>query len=117
MSIGRAIEADPEAMRVLAALTPDLRTEADAIMLWNGGWSRASVYPGGKIADPLRQLVMREIAAAPIECREGGMVGPQLIAVADRGRTAMLAVGSGVWRWADLLRDQALSERPNVKSE
>lgn len=110
LSIARAIEADPAAMRVLADLTPDLRTAADAIMIWNGGWSRASVYPGGEIADPLRQVVMREVAAAPIECRESGMLGPQVIAVADRGWTAMLAVGSGVWRWADLLLEAAPGE-------
>lgn len=106
ITIGRAIEADPEAMRALVALTPDLRTAADAVMLWNGDWSRAAIYPGGVIAEPLRQLVLREIAAAPVECRESGVIGLQLIPVADRGRTAMLAVGSGVWRWADLLLER-----------
>ena len=133
--IGRAIAADPAAMAALDALPPGIRTEADAVMLWNGGWidvggapvparpqslvpSLVIPSPGSsllaKILEsdplaPLKQTVVAALAAAPAECRNLEVSGPQLIPITEPARTTMLVVGSGIWKWADLIDPAVLS--------
>ena len=137
--IGRAIAADPAAMAALAALPAGVRTEADAVMLWNGGWIDvggapslpqsavpavpaaataaaplsppkpsliASLLPQFLRSDPLaplKQTVVTALAAAPAECSALGVVGPQLIPIVEPSRTTMLVIGSGTWKWTDLI--------------
>ena len=112
-AIARAITENPDAMAALAALPPDLRTEADAVMLWNGEWTPddepsllsffAPEHPPEHPMEPLKQVVMATLRAAPLECQDTEVTGPQLIPVAEPGRTTMLVVGSGNWRWSALL--------------
>ncbi len=110
--IGRAIAADPAAMAALAAVPAGIRSDADAIMLWNGGWLDVGGPPVPMLlptmvqSDPLaalKQTVVTALAAAPPECRELGVSGPQFIPIDEPGRTTMLAVGSARWKWADLM--------------
>jgi hypothetical protein len=71
-----------------------------AIMVWNGDW----VWFHGDIGKGLtavRQAMMWEIAFAPEACRTQPMHGMVLL---SSGGSARLAVGSGEWRWSDLLR-------------
>ena len=148
--IGRAIAADPAAMAALAALPAGVRTEADAVMLWNGGWidvggapiSAQSALPAAVTASatasakmaaprspprpsllasllpqflqsdplaPLKQTVVTALAAAPPECSALGVAGPQLIPIAEPSRTTMLVIGSGMWKWTDLIDPAVMS--------
>ena len=100
-----AIERDPAALAELDALPPGLRTEADAVMLWNGQWMLANTVPPGVPAGSLRRAVEQVVMAAPAECRDADAIGPQFIPIPDNGRTTMLVVGSGAWHWADLLAE------------
>ncbi len=109
MVVARAIAANPEAMAALAALPPDLRTEADAVMLWNGTWLPideppvVSLTPPEDLLGPLKQVVIEALAATPVECRDADTIGPQFIPIQEPGRTTMLVVGSGVWRWSSVV--------------
>lgn len=147
--IGQAIAADPAAMAALDALPPGIRTEADAVMLWNGGWidvggappspqsvassfasqfpplatpgpSRsATMLPSFLLSDPLaplKQTVVTALAAAPAECRALSVNGPQLIPIAEPSRTTMLVIGSGSWKWTDLIDPAAMPSNSPAQS-
>lgn len=102
-----AIQQDSVAMAELAALPPGVRSEADAVMLWNGVWfdqappanSTSPVVPTGG----LHLAIERIVAAAPAQCRDEAMLGPLFVPIPVGDRTTMLAIGSGAWRWSDLL--------------
>ena len=103
-----AIQQDPAAMAELAALPLGVRSEADAVMLWNGVWFD-QLLPAGTpaamvvVKEGLHLAIARMITAAPAPCRDEAIIGPVFIPIPERERTTMLAVGSGVWRWSDLL--------------
>lgn len=98
-----AITKDPAAMAELTALPPVYRTLADAVMLWNGEWLAST--PGSVVAPTteLRRVVGQVVADASPECREQPTDGPQFLAIPDDSRTTTLVIGSGTWRWADLV--------------
>jgi hypothetical protein len=99
-----AITKDPAAMAELAALPPAYRTSADAVMLWNGNWLASEQ---GSVVSPvtplLRRTVEQVVAEASPECRAAPTEGPQFMAIPEPGRTTILVIGSGTWRWSDLL--------------
>ena len=105
-----AIQHDPMAMAELAALPPGVRSGADAVMLWNGKWYDQDIpvpAPTGTGAVPtngsLRLAIETMVAAAPEGCRDEAMVGPVFVPIPEGDRTTLLAIGSGAWRWSDLL--------------
>lgn len=106
-AIGAAIAADPDAMEELAALPAGSRTEADAVMLWNGAWPGVASEPLEQLPQQpvpaLKRVVTDAVLALPVDCRDVQTTGPQLIPIQEPGRTTMLVIGSGVWRWAMLL--------------
>ncbi|MEO7786634.1 MAG: hypothetical protein ABIR77_02245 [Sphingomicrobium sp.] len=116
-AVGAAIEQDPAAMAELAMLPPGIRTEADAVMIWNGEWRALSVPTVADAAVPatspapgaseLRRTIEALATAAPPACLAALVPGPLFIPVREVGRTTTLVIGSGAWRWADLLIPQA----------
>ncbi|MEO6360880.1 MAG: hypothetical protein ABIO43_09950 [Sphingomicrobium sp.] len=120
---GQAILGDPRAMAELEALPREARTEADAVMLWDGLWqvplaksgimsvpqnTPAGVTPGQAEATPgaIRFVVQQVVGLASPECRDAPVLGPQFIPVAGSTRTTTVVIGSGAWRWADLIRPE-----------
>lgn len=103
-----AIAQDPAAMAELAALPAGIRTEADAVMLWNGDWLQLAPPNAAKPAVPvdgaLRRAIEAVVTAAAPECLAADVPGPLFIAVPEGLRTTTLVVGSGGWHWADLLK-------------
>jgi hypothetical protein len=73
-----------------------------AIMVWNGDWVRSSGEDGKGLA-AVREAIMWEVAFAPEACRSQAVHGLVLFSM-NKGSGARLAVGSGQWRWSDLLR-------------
>jgi len=119
-AVGDAILIDAAAMAELEALTREARTEADAVMLWDGRWqglgaasaTRLVVPPTATVPETVvfggvRGVVEQVIRAAPTECSETPVIGPQFVALPGLERTTFLVIGSGTWRWADLLRPDA----------
>ena len=103
-----AIQHDPMAMAELAALPPGVRSVADAVMLWNGKWFDQDIAvptPTGAVSTngSLRLAIEKMVVAAPAACRDEAMVGPVFVPIPEGDRTTLLAIGSGAWRWSDLL--------------
>ena len=71
-----------------------------AILMWNGDWVRSGAQDG-KGLSAVREAIMWEVAFAPEACRNKPMHGLVLLSLAD-GSTRF-AIGSGDWRWTDLL--------------
>ena len=116
--LAQGISENPEAMAAVAALPKAVRSDADAVMLWNGTWletgqtSVLSAVPvlseiaGQDPVTTLKTVILATLAAAPAECREVESLGPQLIPIAEPGRTTMLVIGSGAWRWSTLIEPE-----------
>ncbi len=104
---GAAIQQDAAAMAELDALPPTIRTSADAVMLWNGEWLDQGAMPKTGHAGSLRRVVEQVVADAPVECRDAEAIGPVFIPIAERDHTVMIVIGSGIWRWANLLAPAA----------
>ena len=73
-----------------------------AITMWNGEWIRTNGEDGAGLAG-VREAMMIGIAFAPEPCRSEPVRGPVLISLNDSPGGARLALGSGEWRWTDLL--------------
>ena len=78
----------------------DANRSGKAIMLWNGDWVRTGGQDG-KGLSAVREAVLWEVGFAPEACRNQRMHGMLLLSLAD-GSTRF-AIGSGEWRWSDLL--------------
>lgn len=128
-AVGAALIADEPAMAELAALPAEVRSDTDAVMLWNGSWlgvapeaqqtqeqaqmqSQApapapaqtfSLIPTLTQIPELKRVVTDTILALPVECQGVETAGPQLIPIPEPGRTTMVVIGSGLWRWSDLI--------------
>ena len=73
-----------------------------AITMWNGEWIRTNGEDGAGLAG-VREAMMIGIAFAPEPCRSEPVRGSVLISLNDSPGGARLALGSGEWRWSDLL--------------
>jgi hypothetical protein len=85
-----------------AVAEADRRTGGRAIMLWNGDWVTSRGEDGKGLAN-VREVMMVEIAFAPAACKTGVMHGLVLFSLNDGPGATRLTMGSGVWRWSDLL--------------
>lgn len=89
------------------------RSVANAIMVWNVDWSVADAKLDATAMAAIRDVVAGTIAAASPACRLQPQGGPRLIVLAGARENTVLAMGSGMWRWQDLL-DTA---RPGQRAE
>jgi hypothetical protein len=96
--------------RLVHSAVADAHLGGKAILLWNGDWVRSGGQEGKGLA-AVREAVMWEVAFAPPACREAKMHGLVLLSLTDGG--TRFAIGSGDWRWSDLLglRDGAPAVR------
>lgn len=96
-----ALRRDPD---VRAAVTAARRqaTNPRAIRIWNGDWIRGEGQAGKGLAG-LRQAIIMEVGFAPEACRDRPVRGLVLISFDDGPGAAKIALGSGTWRWTDLL--------------
>ena len=77
------------------------RLSGRAILVWDGDWVWMA-GDAGKGLTAVRQTMMWEIAFAPEACRSEPMHG-LVVLRADASGSVRLGVGSGQWRWSDLL--------------
>ena len=106
-AVGSALLSDEPAMAELAALPAEVRSDADAVMLWNGAWLDVATETQPQMTPTripeLKRVVTAAVLALPIECQGVETAGPQLIPIPEPGRTTMVVIGSGLWRWSDLI--------------
>jgi hypothetical protein len=72
------------------------------IMVWNGDWVRHSDQEGNGLA-AVREAIMWEVGFAPAECKHQTVHGLVAISLHDGPGAPRIVVGSGTWRWSDLL--------------
>jgi len=94
--VQRALRRDPLVHNAVA----NANRVGKAIMVWNGDWVRTGAEDG-KGLSAVREAILWEVGFAPESCRTRPVHGMVLLSLAD-GRTRF-AVGTGEWRWADLL--------------
>lgn len=93
------LQENPLAQRALARIPSGSTVIAGALLLWDGRWVIADADPGSIV---LREIVVREVAAAKPDCLAGLNVGPQFLFVSSGSKTMTIVIGSGQWRWGDL---------------
>ncbi|WP_372784448.1 hypothetical protein [Phenylobacterium sp.] len=71
--------------------------------IWNGDWVQSRGQDGNGLA-AVREAIMWEVAFAPEACRAEPVHGLVLFSLNDAPGSARLVVGSGEWRWSDMLR-------------
>jgi hypothetical protein len=99
-----ALRAEPAVLNALESIPQDARSVAGAIMLWDGRWVRlkGAGEPGLAV---VRTAVAEGVRVAPEDCRGESMRGPTLLTIPLSGGVTLLAIGSGEWRWNDLLEE------------
>lgn len=103
--IGKLLNADPAAVAAVLAAPPESRSIADAVIVWNAGWSEIARDPAAPLG-PARALLERSLEAVPEDCLAEEVIGPRLVPVeAGEDRMMFVVIGSGTWRWSDLLLD------------
>ncbi|MDV6331156.1 hypothetical protein [Asticcacaulis sp. 201] len=90
----------PEVRQGLEGVPTSQRSVANAVMLWDGHWPETSLSGGQGL---LRALLVKAVGHARPECLTQTNRGPVLFLVPEDQTTVVLAIGSGEWRWGDLL--------------
>lgn len=98
-----ALQRDAILLDGLAALPRDARSVANAVMVWDGAWVGAQAARGAPMAQHLRDAIVGLLRSAPPVCREADVVGPQFIILDDPRGATVLVLGSGEWRWDDVI--------------
>lgn len=96
----RALRKDPDVQAAVAREHAVLAGKA--INIWNGDWIRGSGQEGKGLAG-VRQAIIMEVGFAPAACRDETVRGRVLISLSDRPGAPRIVLGSGAWRWSELL--------------
>lgn len=102
--MARRIQAALRRDRLVQAAVAQARMSgagARAILVWNGDWVQ-NLGEDGKGLSAVREAILWEVGFAPKACRAESVRGLILLSVASGA--PRLALGSGSWRWGDLLR-------------
>lgn len=99
-SVQDALRGSGDISRYLPNIPVDRRSIANAIVVWNAGWTNPDAAPGQSAYATIRQTITQTVLAASAKCRSQVQAGPRLIYLpGDAGRTAVLVLGSGNWTW------------------
>jgi hypothetical protein len=104
-TLARAFSENQFVQAELARIGPRSRSVANAIMFWDGGWVELPGDAPAEALETLRRAILEGVRAAPPECRIEDLRGPRFISVSSEGATTMLVLGSGAWRWEQLLAE------------
>jgi hypothetical protein len=109
-TLARAFNGNEIVKSELARIGPGSRSVANAIMFWDGGWVELPKSAPPEAIEKLRRAIIEGVKAAPPECLTQDVAGPRFIAVTGNGPTMMLVLGSGAWRWEQLLTEAGNSD-------
>ena len=104
-----ALQSNEDVRASLPRIPRDQRSVANAIMVWKAAWLAEDQKLDATAVAMIRDVVAGTVAVASPECRLQPQAGPRLLMLSGPGDTVVLAVGSGVWRWQDLL-DTAVAD-------
>jgi hypothetical protein len=98
--MARAVQQALRRDRLVRPAVQDANRLGKSIMLWNGDWVRTGGQEG-KGLSAVREAIMWEVAFVPEACRNQRMHGLVLLSLEDG--TTRFAIGTGEWKWSDLL--------------
>jgi hypothetical protein len=101
----QALQADPQVHAALLTIPRPARSLSNALMLWDGRWIDSQPRAASGVA-MIRTAVISGIRAAPEACQTQLVRGPELMTLTSGVDTTVVAIGSGEWRWGDLLDDK-----------
>ena len=105
-----ALVSDPAAVTAVINAPPEARSVAEAVVIWNAGWSDAARSLDAPLG-PARTVVEQSLFTVADACLDEPVAGPRLMPVPDnRGGTMFLVIGSGNWTWRELVTDPATGE-------
>ena len=93
---------DPNVQAAMAQAATSQGGRGKPLRVWNGDWVRHTGQEGAGLAT-VREALMWEVAFAPQACRAEPVHGLVLLSLNDSPGAARVALGSGEWRWSDLL--------------
>lgn len=99
----QALTADPTAREALKRVPVPTRSVANAVSLWNGAWADPATLGGEGPAAVLKSVIVQQLATISPQCRNQQLAGPRLLLLANTEGPNVAAIGSGRWRWSDLL--------------
>lgn len=104
--VSKAIVADPSAVTAVVHAPPETRSIAEAIVIWNAGWSNAASTPDSPLG-PARAIVELSLNSIEDGCLDEQIAGPRLVPVPvpNSQGTMFLVFGSGTWTWRELVTD------------
>lgn len=106
-----ALLRDEALVDIIRRAPPDTRSVADAIVMWNDGWSAAALAADSPLVR-IRENIEQSLKEIPAKCLDEPIVGPRLLPIPDvTGEGAVFLVfGSGNWAWRALLVDTAQTQ-------
>ncbi len=100
-TITKALLADPPTVAAVLQAPPETRSIAEAIVVWNSGWSEAAATPGAPL-ELVRSTVSQSLQSIDEECLDEPVAGPRLVPIPAGAGTMFLVFGSGSWTWRQL---------------
>ena len=115
-----ALLRDPGLVDIIRRAPPETRSVADAIVMWNDGWSPTAVGVGSPL-ELVRVNVEQSLAKIEARCLDEPVAGPRMLPIPDgTGNGAVFLVfGSGNWTWRSLVPTPASAkaskyEKPEI---
>lgn len=109
--VAKALVADQAAVMSVINSPPETRSIAEAVVIWNAGWSNAAGSLDAPLG-PVRTVVEQSLETVDDNCLDSPIAGPRLVPIPDGDQTMFLAFGSGNWTWRELVTDPAVQQSP-----
>jgi len=95
---------DPAAVDAIRRAPPEARSIAEAVVVWNEGWSPFAADPVAPLW-LVRANIERTLQSADGKCLDEAVVGPRLLPIPDGTGlgTLFIVVGSGTWTWRAMI--------------
>jgi hypothetical protein len=103
-AVTKGLLADPVAVAAVLRAPPETRSIAEAIVVWNTGWSEATAIAGAPL-EPVRTTVRQSLETIDERCLDEPIAGPRLVPIPAGAGTMFLVFGSGSWTWRQLTLD------------
>lgn len=102
--VSKSLTAEPVVTAAILSTPRESRSIADAVVIWNVGWSANSGSPAEPLG-PARTVIEQSLRSVPDNCLDEPVAGPRLVPIPEGERTMFLAIGSGNWTWRQLLTE------------
>lgn len=102
-TLQRALQEDAAVQAALALIPKDARSVANAVSVWNTTWTVPGEAREAAALQALKALITNRLGETSPACRLQPLRGPRLITLQSARGPTSLAIGSGEWRWADLM--------------